>query len=55
MIKTAIVFLVLAIIAAILGFRGIHGQLVGISRVAFFLLLVFALVSLLLRKTSHSS
>jgi len=51
----AIVALVLAIIAAVLGFGGDRGVAVGIERGAFFVLLIFALVGLLLGKPKTST
>lgn len=51
----ALVALVLAIIAAVLGFAGDRGVAVGLERVAFFVLLIFALVGLLLGKPSRST
>lgn len=54
MLKTTIVLLVLAIIAAAIGFGGDRGWVVGLSRVAFFLLLIFTLVGVFLGKPSRS-
>ena len=54
MLKTTIVLLVLAIIAAFVGFGGDRGLIVGLSRVAFFILLIFTLVGLFLGKPSRS-
>jgi uncharacterized membrane protein YtjA (UPF0391 family) len=52
-LKTTFVLLVLAAIAAVLGFVGDRGVVVGLSRVAFFILLVFTLVGLLLSRPSR--
>ena len=54
LLKTTILLLVLAIIAAFVGFGDDRGLIVGLSRVAFFILLVFTLVSLVLGKSSRS-
>ena len=42
--------LVLAVIAGILGFLGDRGAAVGFERVAFFILLLFAMVGFFLRR-----
>jgi uncharacterized membrane protein YtjA (UPF0391 family) len=46
------VLLVLAIVAALVGFVGDRGLIVGLARVAFFVLLVFTLVGVLLGRPS---
>jgi uncharacterized membrane protein YtjA (UPF0391 family) len=51
MLQWAVVFLVVAIIAAIFGFGGIVGPAVAIAKVLFFLFLVLFVVSLLLGRT----
>jgi len=45
MLHYAIVFLVIALVAALFGFGGIAGTAVGIAQVLFFVFLVMALVS----------
>lgn len=50
MLHWSIVFLVIALIAAILGFGGIAGTAVGIAKVLFFVFLVLWLVSFLTRR-----
>jgi uncharacterized membrane protein YtjA (UPF0391 family) len=46
MIGWAITFLVIALIAAVLGFGGIAGTAVGIAKLLFFVFLVLFIVSL---------
>jgi uncharacterized membrane protein YtjA (UPF0391 family) len=48
MLSWAITFLVIAIIAAILGFGGIAGTATGIAKVLFFVFLVLFVVSLIM-------
>ena len=48
MLRWAIVFLVIAIVAAVFGFGGIAGEAVWIARILFFLFLVLFVVSLIL-------
>lgn len=45
MISWAITFLVIALIAAILGFGGIAGTAVGIAKIIFFVAIVLFLIS----------
>lgn len=45
MISWAITFLVIALIAAVLGFGGIAGTAVGIAKIIFFVAIVLFLVS----------
>jgi uncharacterized membrane protein YtjA (UPF0391 family) len=47
MLHYALVFLVLGLIAAILGFGGLAGTSIGIAKVLFFVFLVLFVVSLL--------
>jgi uncharacterized membrane protein YtjA (UPF0391 family) len=47
MLHYALVFLVLGLIAAILGFGGLAGTSIGIAKVLFFVFLVLFAVSLL--------
>jgi uncharacterized membrane protein YtjA (UPF0391 family) len=47
MLSWAITFLVIAIIAAVLGFGGIAGTAVGIAKILFFIFLVLFVVALL--------
>ena len=52
MLSWAITFLVIALIAAVLGFGGIAGTAVGIAKILFFVFLVmFALTLVLGRRT----
>ena len=48
MLSWAITFLVIAIIAAILGFGGVAGTAVGIAKILFFVFLILFIVSLLM-------
>lgn len=48
MLHYALVFLVLGLIAAILGFGGLAGTSIGIAKILFFVFLVLFAVSLLL-------
>ena len=48
MLHYALVFLVIAIIAAFLGFGGIAGAFVGIAKILFFLFLIAFVVSLVM-------
>lgn len=45
MISWAITFLVIALIAAVLGFGGIAGTAVGIAKIIFFVAIVLFLIS----------
>ena len=47
MLHYAVVFFVIALIAAVFGFGGIAASAVGIAKVLFFVFLVLALVSFL--------
>ncbi len=47
MLHYALVFLVLGLIAAILGFGGLAGTAIGIAKILFFAFLVLFVVSLL--------
>jgi uncharacterized membrane protein YtjA (UPF0391 family) len=46
MLRWSIVFLVLALVAGLLGFTGIAGEFISIARILFFLFLVLFLVGL---------
>jgi uncharacterized membrane protein YtjA (UPF0391 family) len=48
MLSWAITFLIIAIIAAILGFGGVAGTAVGIAKLLFFVFLILFVVSLLM-------
>ena len=48
MLSWAITFLVIAIIAAVLGFGGIAGTAVGIAKLLFFVFLALFVISLLM-------
>ena len=45
MLRLAVVFLVIALIAALLGFGGIAGQSMDFARILFFVFLVLAVLS----------
>jgi uncharacterized membrane protein YtjA (UPF0391 family) len=51
MLHWAVVFLVVALLAAVFGFGGIAGTAAGIAKVLFFLFLVLFIVSLLMGRT----
>jgi uncharacterized membrane protein YtjA (UPF0391 family) len=48
MLSWAVFFLVIALIAAVLGFGGIAGTAVGIAKILFFIFLAIFLVSLIM-------
>lgn len=50
MLHYAVVFLVLALIAGILGFTGIAGASIGIAKILFFVFLVLFAVSFLFNR-----
>jgi uncharacterized membrane protein YtjA (UPF0391 family) len=52
MLRWAMSFLIIAIVAALFGFAGIAGSAVGIARVLFFLFLIGFVVSLVLHLMS---
>ena len=49
MLRWSLMFLILALIAAVLGFGGLAGAAVGIAKVLFFVFLVVWLISFLSR------
>jgi len=51
MLSWAVFFLVIALIAAVLGFGGIAGTAVGIAKLLFFVFLVIFVISLLMGLT----
>jgi uncharacterized membrane protein YtjA (UPF0391 family) len=51
MLHWAVVFLVVALLAAVFGFGGIAGTAAGIAKVLFFVFLVLFVVSLLMGRT----
>lgn len=54
MLSWAITFLVIALIAAVLGFGGIAGAATGIAKILFFAFLVLFLVSLVVPRLRGS-
>ncbi len=50
MLSAAILFLIIALVSAVLGFGGLAGTAVGIAKILFFVFLVLALVSFLSNK-----
>ena len=48
MLSWAITFLIIALVAAVLGFGGLAGTAVGIAKLLFFVFLVLFVVSLLM-------
>ena len=55
MLRWALVFLVVAIIAAVFGFGGIAGTAVGIAKILFWVFLILFLVSLVMGRGRSSS
>jgi len=53
MLRWALIFLVLGLIAALLGFTGIAGASIGIAKVLFFLFLAIFVVMLVLGLTVY--
>jgi uncharacterized membrane protein YtjA (UPF0391 family) len=51
MLHWTLVFLVIALVAALLGFGGIAGAAAGIAKILFFVFIVLWLVSLLTRRS----
>lgn len=49
MLNWAVTFLVIALIAALLGFTGIAGTAIGIAKILFYVFLVLFLVSLVMQ------
>jgi uncharacterized membrane protein YtjA (UPF0391 family) len=47
MLRLTVTLLVIALIAAVLGFGGLAGTAVGFARIAFFVFIILALVSFL--------
>jgi uncharacterized membrane protein YtjA (UPF0391 family) len=47
MLRWALIFFVVALVAALLGFTGIAGEAMGVARILFYIFLVLFLVSLL--------
>jgi len=45
MLQWAIVFLVIALVAAFLGFGGLAGSFVGLAKILFFVFLIIAVLS----------
>ena len=52
MLSWAITFLIIALIAAVLGFGGIAGAAVGLAKIIFFVFLVLFAVSLIFGRRS---
>lgn len=55
MLRWALIFLVVAIIAAVFGFGGIAGTAVGIAKILFWVFLILFLVSIILGRGRPSS
>jgi uncharacterized membrane protein YtjA (UPF0391 family) len=55
MLMWAIIFLVVAIIAALLGFRDVAGIATSIAKVLFFIFIVLFLISLIYALANHST
>ena len=54
MLYYAIVFLVIALIAGVLGFGGIAGTAVGIAKILFFVFLALFIISLIFGRRSRT-
>ena len=52
MLHGSLMFLVIALIAAVLGFGGLAGTAIGIAKILFFVFLILWLVSFLLGRRS---
>lgn len=52
MLRWALIFLVLALVAGLLGFTGIAGQSMSIARILFFVFLIIFAVSLVISLVS---
>ena len=50
MLSWAVTFLIIALIAAVLGFGGIAGTAIGIAKILFFVFLVLFVVSLIFHR-----
>jgi uncharacterized membrane protein YtjA (UPF0391 family) len=50
MLRWSLIFLVVALIAAVLGFGGIAGTSVGIAKILFFVFLIVAAVTFLMNQ-----
>ena len=53
MIKWAIIFLVLGLIAGLLGFTGIAGAAIGIAKILFFIGIAIAIIMFILAVTVY--
>ena len=54
MLRWALIFLVVALVAAVFGFGGISNQAEGIAKILFFIFLVVAIVSLVMGRGSRN-
>ncbi len=52
MLSWAVTFLIIALIAAVLGFGGLAGTAIGIAKILFFVFLVLFVVSFLMGRRS---
>ena len=52
MLSWAITFLVIALIAAVLGFGGLAGTAIGIAKIIFFVFIVLFIISFLMGRRS---
>ena len=55
MLRWALVFLIVALVAAVLGFTGIAGELTWMAKILFFLFLIVFVVSLILGRRGPRS
>lgn len=54
MLHYALVFLIIALIAAVLGFTGIYVAAAGIAKILFFVFLILFVVSLVMGRRPHA-
>ena len=54
MLRWALIFLVVALVAAVFGFGGIAGEATGIAKILFFICLVVAVVSLVMGRGTRN-
>lgn len=55
MLSWAITFLIIALIAAVLGFGGIAGTAIGLAKILFFVFIVLFVISLIFHRRTPTS